>query len=62
MTTCRDRLFKATYPQSPKKDKNVFHPSLDAIQESSSIGRIESKEDAGNAVKELMNSSIRNRK
>lgn len=55
MTTTRDRLFKATYPTSPKKERNVFQPKLEILDETATLTRIDSKEDAANAVKVLLN-------
>lgn len=52
---CRDRLFKATYPTSPKKQGKIsYHHPLGVIPEDAVIN-IESKEDAAKAVQILFN-------
>jgi hypothetical protein len=55
MTMCRDRLFKAVQAtMGTKPEKFSHHSSLETIDESA-FHRIESKEDAANAVQILIN-------
>jgi hypothetical protein len=61
MTHCRDRLFKATYPTSPRKER-PYEPALESVPEIAEITRIDSKQDAANAVKMLLNSPRNNKK